>query len=403
MSPENTQPPVSEVISIGDELTSGQRLDTNSQWLSQQMGDIGLQTLVHTTVSDNTQAMATAICHASRRSSIVLVTGGLGPTADDLTRQVIADVAGVSLQHDRATEQHIRDLFAARDREMPENNLVQAKIPSGAQIIPNGTGTAPGIDYLFEYGDHRCRLFALPGVPAELKRMWHDDVRPRIMAHLPDLGLIVHHSIHCFGLAESDVEARLPDIVRRGRIPAVGITATKATITLRISASGSSESECLTLIHPTATLIRETFGDLVFGENGITLQNVVIDQLRQQQRTFGVVDLGGCGMVADLLQDADMEGTVYRGCISLGHATSGLAEHNQLLARAIKLFECDLILLLGPTFEHSGILKRDVSISDGSKEIRHRCSVSANPAILVQRSIKQALNFMRLALLRQKI
>lgn len=400
----------SEVISIGDELTSGQRLDTNSQWLSQQLGDIGLQTIVHSTVADDLQELKSAISLASRRSDIVVVTGGLGPTADDLTRQVIADVAGVDLIDDPASAKHIRHMFESRGREMPEINLVQARFPAGSNIIPNQTGTAPGIDFHFHSDDQNCRLFAFPGVPAELKPMWHDYVKPTILNHLPDLGLIVHHSIHCFGLAESEVETLLPEIVKRGRVPVVGITATKATITLRISANGQDLAECQKLIEPTAALIHEKLGDNVFGENGIELQDVVIEKLVESKRKFAVVDLAACGLIADLLQSADPRGVAYRGTISPAGFNRDSANEKvaaEVRTRWIEIaretFDCDLVLVIGPAFQHTDILKRDVHLCDGSQSISHRFNAKSNPSITVLRTIKQAMNFMRLALQRGKI
>src|SRR5262245_60233963 len=122
---------IGEVISIGDEITSGQRLDTNSQWLSMQLGDLGVRVMYHTTVADELRPMIDVFGAAAARADVIVVTGGLGPTADDLTRQALADVAGVELVQDDAALAHIRSLFARRKRDMPERNLVQALFPRG--------------------------------------------------------------------------------------------------------------------------------------------------------------------------------------------------------------------------------------------------------------------------------
>lgn len=394
--------PTAEVISIGDELTSGQRLDTNSQWLSRRLSEIGLRPLFHTTVADDEGLMRQAFEQASQRADVTLITGGLGPTGDDLTRQVIAEVAGVPLLTDQAAVQYIEELFVSRGRSMPESNRVQAMYPAGGCLIPNLTGTAPGVDYQIQNTSHTCRFFAFPGVPAELKPMWRDYARPAIIEQFPELGIIVHHAIHCFGLGESDVERRLPDLIRRGRIPTVGITATKATITLRISAAGANPNECQAIIGPTAKLIRDEFAEYIFGENEITLPEVLIALLTEKQATLSVVDLGGCSLIAEWLNDADTTGQVYRGTVSLSQPDPSHSIE-KLVNTAQTTFATDYVLVIGPILEDSEIPQRDVAIYGDGKQLGERFHAASNPSIVVQRSIKQALNFMRLAVERGDI
>ena len=226
---------IAEVVAIGDELTSGQRLDTNSQWLSQQLGDLGIQTLYHSTVGDDLDANARVFREAAERADLVISTGGLGPTADDLTRVAIARCFDRPLEFHAEVLETIRELFRRRGREMPERNRVQAEFPQGSTVVDNPQGSAPGFWLTLArptLGD--CHLVALPGVPAEMKEMWHQSLAPRLTQLLgADRQIIAHKTIHCFGAGESDVEQMLPDIVRRGRIPSVGITASRATITLR--------------------------------------------------------------------------------------------------------------------------------------------------------------------------
>src|SRR5947208_846830 len=178
-----------EIISIGDELTSGQRLDTNSQWLAERLLEIGVPVAFHTTVGDQLTDNVLVFRQACERADILLVTGGLGPTADDLTRQALAEVAGVELVQDDVSLAHIKTLFAKRKREMPPANVVQAQFPQGSRPIFNPNGSAPGIDMLIEVaadGTRRvpttkaARVFALPGVPAEMKEMWAATVGPAI-------------------------------------------------------------------------------------------------------------------------------------------------------------------------------------------------------------------------------
>src|SRR4051812_24705923 len=161
-----------EVISIGDELTSGQRLDTNSQWLSERLGEIGIPVMFHTTVADDLEANVRVFREAADRADVVIATGGLGPTADDLTREALARMLGVELVLDEAALAYIRGLFARRKRDMPERNVVQAMFPAGSRVIPNPHGTAPGIDIdVPRSGRTAARIMALPGVPAEMREM----------------------------------------------------------------------------------------------------------------------------------------------------------------------------------------------------------------------------------------
>src|SRR5262249_32538010 len=170
-----------EIISIGDELTSGQRLDTNSQWLSERLGEIGIPVAFHTTVGDDLENNILVFKTAIDRADIVIATGGLGPTADDLTRDALAAAAGVELYEDGGALDHIRSLFARRKREMPERNKLQAQFPRGSRVVPNPDGTAPGIDLTVPRSCGRgCRVVALPGGPAEMFTVCRETVKPTL-------------------------------------------------------------------------------------------------------------------------------------------------------------------------------------------------------------------------------
>ena len=357
-----------EIIALGDELTCGQRLDTNSQWLSQQLGDCGIRVLFHTTVGDELDAGCEVFRQAIRRADVIVSTGGLGPTADDLTRECIANACGVDLVRDEAVLDQIRALFARRGREMPPRNAVQAMFPRGSRVIPNPHGTAPGIEILVPRdGRSPARIFALPGVPAEMREMWTATVQPALAALSgPDRRVIRHRTIHCYGTGESAIEAMLPDLIRRGRIPAVGITASKATISLRITADGPTPEACQAAMQPTADTIYQCLGDLVFGEDGDTLQDVVVRLLAQRRQTLATVECGSGGALAEWLSNADPGLRVFRGGWVLRDSASiagalGIAGHAaeshrpltetgvQSLAAACRAnFQTDYALALGP-------------------------------------------------------
>jgi nicotinamide-nucleotide amidase len=337
-----------EVIAIGDELTSGQRLDTNSQWLSAELGVLGVPVVFHTTAADTLEAGVEAFRAAADRADLVVATGGLGPTADDLTRDVLAAVAGSPLELSPEALTAVESRFARRGMPMPESNRRQAVFPRGSRIIPNPEGTAPGID--LDVAGGRTRIFALPGVPAEMRTMWRDTVLPAILGMLPERATIVQRRIKCFGAGESAIEAMLPDLVRRGRDPLVGITAHEATITLRIAARGRDEAECQGKIADTEATIRNCLGPLVYGVEDDELEDAVVAAVAAAGMTLATAEVGTDGRVAALLAQAaarSPQGGCFRGGRVLPRsADAGLAD--ALAARARAEHDAAVGLGIGP-------------------------------------------------------
>ncbi|MFM8282590.1 MAG: molybdopterin-binding protein [Planctomycetaceae bacterium] len=304
------------VIAIGDELTTGQRLDTNSQWIARELGVLGLAVGLHLTVPDDLEAGIAAVRSAAAAGSWLIITGGLGPTADDLTREVLAAVTGAPLEFRDEALAAVEARFARRGVPMPESNRRQALFPRGSRVIPNPEGTAPGLDVdVAVAGSAGCRAIALPGVPAEMKRMWHDSVAPAILASGGTGGTIVFRRLKCFGRGESAIEALLPDLVRRGRDPLVGITAHEATITLRIAAHGADEEEARRRIAPTEEVIRACLGGLVFGVEDDEVEDAALAALASVGGTLATVESGTGGWVATLASAAARRrgDGVYRG------------------------------------------------------------------------------------------
>lgn len=306
---------VAEVIAIGDEITSGQRLDTNSQWISGKLEELGVRIAFHSSVGDNMNQMVKVFTTATERADVVVCTGGIGPTADDLTREVIAKTAGVDLEFDEEVVDHIRSIFLVHGREMPESNKRQAFFPAGAVVIPNPEGTAPGVELFFP--EQGSTVFAMPGVPYELKQMW-SHVESAINKLTGRTSTTLHHVIHSFGGGESQVEQLLGDLIERDRIPRVGITASHATISLRITASAESEAACVAQMQPTIKTIQETLGEMVFGENGAELQEVVFNLLREKDKSLSIVDFGFGGLAFEYLSALDRAGKFVQAGVSLG-------------------------------------------------------------------------------------
>ncbi|QDT39130.1 CinA family nicotinamide mononucleotide deamidase-related protein [Stratiformator vulcanicus] len=290
-----------EIVAIGSELTRGAKLDTNSQWLSTALAEAGITVHWQVTVADDLPRIAQAFRTAAGRSDLVIITGGLGPTQDDLTRDGLATAFERPLEFDQSQFDQIRRLFESRGRTMAERNRLQAMFPRGATPIPNPIGTAPGIWLEVSKGDRSesvCRFAALPGVPSEMKRMYAEFVRPR----LPQTDQIIRTArINIFGAGESEVEERLGELTARDRSPEVGITAHEGTITLRIVARGTSEEDCARQFDAVRTTTTEKLGDLVFGEEDVELEHIVAEHLAKLGRTLAIAETATAGLVAHRL------------------------------------------------------------------------------------------------------
>ena len=284
-----------EIIAIGTELISGQKLDTNSQWLSRALGDLGISTHFHTTLGDDLTENVAAFRIASARAELVLVTGGLGPTQDDLTREALAEAAGVALVHDEDSLAAIEAFFARRNRAMTPRNRVQALRPEGSEAMANPVGTAPGVWMPLGASLFGC----LPGVPSEMKTMVAEQVVPRLKARGLVRRVIVHRVINLFGKGESEIESMAPDLTTRGRVPEVGITASDATISFRISSEGETENDARDAAGPTAALIYERFGDLIVGEGGDDVAEGLVSRLRASGKTLSVAESCTGGLMAE--------------------------------------------------------------------------------------------------------
>ena len=395
---------LAEVIAIGDELTSGQRLDTNSQWLSRELGVLGIPVGYHTTVCDTLEAGLEAFTAAARRTQVVVATGGLGPTADDLTRDVLAVMAGVPLVCCERSLAEVEARFSRRGMPMPESNRRQACFPEGSRPIPNPTGTAPGIDLALPAGADwgrglGSRVIALPGVPAEMRRMWQETVGPQLAQLTGGTRVLTHRRLKCFGAGESAIEAMLPGLIERGRDPTVGITAHEATITLRISAWAADASGCQGKIAATEQLIRDALGDLVYGEEDDEVEDAVLAAVTLAGETVATIEAGTAGRVAALLAQAAARrpagaAGIYRG----GRVVSELpvAPEALLAAAAATAAEqgASVGLAVGPLRPSDERQAVDIAITyAGNREI-HEHHLGGGD-IALARAAKTAVNMVR--------
>ena len=385
-----------EVIAIGDELTTGQRLDTNSQWISRELAVLGIPTAFHTTTTDSLDDGLDVFRTAVERADVIIATGGLGPTADDLTRDVLALVAGEPLELCPEALAAVEARFARRAVPMPESNRRQALFPRTSRVIPNPEGTAPGIDIeIPRRSSGTSRVFALPGVPGEMKTMWAATVLPALTAGRRDATTIRFHRIKCFGAGESAIEAMLPNLIRRGRDPLVGITAHEATITLRIVAHGADEVACLAKITPTERLIRDTLGDLVYGDEDDEIEDAALAAVAGAGATLATAEIGTCGQVAALFADAAARGAA--ACLRAGLVLPASVGTEALaLAEGIRREQAATHgLAIGPVRRYDGVESLEIALAgpEGVKIVEHRLGGAGT--VKISRAAKTAIDLVR--------
>ncbi|MCA9015280.1 MAG: CinA family nicotinamide mononucleotide deamidase-related protein [Planctomycetaceae bacterium] len=407
-----------EIIAIGSELTNGEKLDTNSQWLSTELAAVGISTHFHTTIADHLDEIVNQLRLSAQRSDLVLITGGLGPTLDDLTRQAMAELTGADLVLDEESLRIIESMFQKRYREMPERNRIQAMFPRGAEPIQNQHGTAPGIWMQVPRADSQsnCCIAAMPGVPSEMKPMFYQSILPRLSQ---GTNIIRFARINCFGVGESKTEELLGDITSRGRDPEVGITAHEATITLRIKAVGESVAACEQKISETYELIHERIGEYIYGYEDEELEHIVVALLSQRQQTLATCECGTGGLLAYRFTDVAGSAGFYAGG-TVSTIQNVLNQKSQQTASAQNALDADDAISLAKTTrencasdyalsilldmnqswqDNENVPQAFVALAAEGIELVEEIGLTVNQAIAKSRVTKAALNLLRRTLL----
>ncbi|MDB5325868.1 MAG: CinA-like protein [Phycisphaerales bacterium] len=288
------------ILSVGDELALGQTIDTNSAWISQQLAAVGCDILGHQTIGDSQAMIETSIKHWAAQTDVLIISGGIGPTEDDLTRQSLAAVLGTGLERNEAWLAHMTAHFTSRGRTMPERNVVQAMIPRGATMIWNTAGTAAGIRATLG----KCEVFSTPGVPREMKTMFTRDVLPWV-AERSGGAVILQTKLHTFGLGESAIGEKLGALMDRSRNPSVGTTVANGLVSLRVNARCSNLAEGQKQLDETVVACRAAIGDMIFGQGEDTLESVVLGLLGAKEKPITVATAESCtgGWLAKMLTD----------------------------------------------------------------------------------------------------
>jgi nicotinamide-nucleotide amidase len=294
------------IISIGNEVLSGQTVDTNTSYLSGKLLSIGIPVVSSYTTGDDIDLIVRMLNLASGDADVVLVTGGLGPTDDDLTRQAFAKFLGSELQLQSELLEKIQNIFAHRERPMPQKNKIQAYIPAGAKAIENNLGTAPGIradSTSSPRAELRGKLFfAMPGVPLEMKQMFEESVLAELK-RFAGKGAIVVLKLNCFGAGESSIAEKLGELMQRGRNPLINCTVQYGVITLHIIATAEDKGKVQRMAKKDEKTLRNILGELIYGTGEQTLAEVVGAKLAQQKKTIAIAESCTGGTLAKLLTD----------------------------------------------------------------------------------------------------
>ncbi|MFB0508408.1 MAG: CinA family nicotinamide mononucleotide deamidase-related protein [Thermodesulfobacteriota bacterium] len=287
-----------QIITIGTELLIGQIIDTNSAHIAQRLTPLGIDLAYVTAVGDDRAEMAETLSLALKRSQIVIITGGLGPTEDDLTREVVAQVAGRKLVFHQHLMDQIEAHFRRRGLRMVPSNRRQAFIPDAAIPIENPVGTAPG--FILEK-EGRVAI-ALPGVPREMEFLMEEAVIPYLRKNFAiKEGRVQYRILRVCGLGESGVNERIADLIREGQNPSIGLLASPGDIKIRIMARGERPSEVKSLIERAEAQIRDRLGSLIYGVDAETLEGSVTKLLKRMNLTLSTAEPSTGGLIAQRL------------------------------------------------------------------------------------------------------
>ncbi len=286
------------IISIGNELLNGECTDTNRAWLGKELSCAGFCVVSGFTVSDEIDKISDAIEKAALDANVIIVTGGLGPTDDDLTRDAIANYLGVDLEYRSDLYAQIEDYFAKRRYKMIEKNKVQAYIPCAAEPLANPVGTAPG----FVATKDNVLIAAMPGVPSEMKEMFTNKLLP-ILINRSRGDVFASKRVKCYGIGESNLNDKLGDLLRRGQNPLVNCTVNDSIITLHVIAHAENRKVAHKMVAKKIAEIEAIIGEFVFGFDDDTLVSVLARELAERGKTVTTAESCTGGLIAKMLTD----------------------------------------------------------------------------------------------------
>ncbi len=332
MNDHSTSRPIAAIISTGDELVTGRTVDTNATFIAERLAAIGIETCSVITVGDYPDRIVWAWRHSLAHADVVISTGGLGPTADDLTSESVARVAGTELRLDQAEAERIRQHFQKVGRPMPENNLKQALFPIGAEIVPNKLGTAAGYRLVVPLNGRRPIAVVLPGVPREMKAMLEDQVVPWLLLQVPEDRCTLSRTFQTFGMSESALDEALEGAIdpSEGRL---SFRASFPQVSVRVTVT-DRRAETEHRLEGLAQIVRERLGAAVIAEGETTMEEVVGKLLREHQRTLAVAESCSGGLVGNRITNVPGSSHYFVGGV--------IAYSNELKQRLLGVQESTL-------------------------------------------------------------
>lgn len=392
-----------EIISSGTEILLGEIIDTNSGYIAGRLPLLGIDLYWISHVGDNHARLLEVLQRAYNRSDLIIITGGLGPTADDITRETLADLLHEKMCVDTELEQWLRGVFQSSGRVMSERNIKQAMLIPSARGIPNAQGTAPGW-----WIEHQGKIIiALPGPPSEMRLMWDNEVEPELRKKVN--GVILSRTLKTFGVSEAHVDELLDDILVSCN-PTVDVSARADGVQVRITAKSKEKAEAEKMIAVLEEHARKALGDCIWGYDDDTLEGVVACKLREKHLSLAVMETTTGGFLASTLTDVTGEGTFFRGgmVITSPEAARDMvvnidavrlndlysAEGAAALAKSAQvLFKADIGLGLTVISEHkvSGASNIYIHIVHGEKQISEKVIWPPRRLNIKQRSCNTAL------------
>jgi nicotinamide-nucleotide amidase len=308
-----------DVVAVGTELLLGQIVDTNSAWLGEHLAANGIDSLLQVKVGDNLGRVESVLRDTLANADAVIMCGGLGPTHDDLTREAIAAVMGVELRNDEAVAEVITNMFASRNRYMAVNNLRQAQVPVGATVIPQTRGTAPGLICPVAVGGVDKVVYAVPGVPHEMKEMVERAVLPDLRRRAGDTGVIVSRTLRTWGESESGLNERLDPLIARlddtGNPTLAFLASGWEGLKVRLTAKAATPADAELLLDEWDAEVRNVVGEHVFAVDDETMESTTLAMLRGRRLTLALAESVTGGLVAGRLTGVPGASDVLRGAV----------------------------------------------------------------------------------------
>lgn len=289
------------IFTIGTELLMGATLNTNSEYLSKMLNDIGVNVLYHVTVGDNPIRIEEGLLEYLDKSDIIITTGGLGPTQDDISKELVAKALGRKMILDEDIFEDIKEKFKKFSKSMPESNIRQAYMPEGSTVLYNHFGTAPGVLLDGEFNGNRKIIIMLPGPPREVKPMF-EDIPMRHLKEAADNNITSKY-VRMYGMGESDVENRLLDLINNQTNPTIATYVKNSEVMVRVTASGKDDKSNLVLIDQMIEKVREVIGDYVYSTDNEELTDLVCKKLVENNLTIATAESCTGGLIAKTLTD----------------------------------------------------------------------------------------------------